>query len=201
MIVIPLVIVLTLFGYYKSKFIRKHNTKLYIISTILAILSFFFRNKVPFTEPFTQGYIGLSNLYIVMFIGALNNKSKLRVKIMGVRREYSIIGFILITPHALKYFFKFLNGSIPFEWFGVIPYLIMLPLFITSFIIIRKKLSHNAWKNIQKWAYLAYILIFIHLILVAKTPNLFVYIILFTPYLILKLVKELKLMILTKKRE
>lgn len=192
MITIPFIIVFSVLAFFQGKFIRKHNVVLYILFTILSIGSFITRYKIPFTEPFNQGYIGLSFLYIVMMAGALNDSSSLRKKLMGVRREYSIIGFILITPHGLKYLIEFLQGDIRFEWLGVIPYVIMIPLFITSFMIIRKRFTFQTWKNIQKFAYLVYILIFIHLIIVAEIPNLAVYIVLFVPYIILKLVKEFK---------
>lgn len=192
MITIPFVIIWTVLAYFQGKFIRKHNLKLYIGATILALVTFLLRYKVPIMEPFTQGYLGLSFLFIVMFTGALKNKSTLSKKLVGVRREYSIIGFILLTSHALKYLLEFLTGEIRFEWLGVIPYVIMLPLFIMSFMVIRKKFTFKVWKNIQRFSYIAYILIFVHLILVAEFPNLLVYFILFVPYIILKLVKEFK---------
>lgn len=193
MITIPFIILFTLLAYFKGAFIRKHNTVLYIIALLFAIATFITRYKIPLTEPFTQGYLGLSLLYIVMMAGALQNTMKLRKRIMGVRREYSIIGFILLTPHALKYLIEFLQGTIRFEWFGVIPFAIMIPLFITSFMVVRKKMTQKAWKKLQQFAYIAYILIFVHLIVVAKMPNLIVYIVLFTPYIIMKPLKEFKL--------
>jgi len=191
MITVPFIIVLTVLAVNFGKLIRKQNVKLYIGFFVLAVLSFILRYKLLFTEPINQGYLGFSFLYIVMFTGALKKKSKLRIKLMSIRREYSIIGFILLTPHSLKYLFEFFNKEIRFEWFGVIPYLIMLPLFITSFMVIRKRMTQRAWVNIQRYAYIAYILIFIHLIIVAEIPNLAVYIVLFVPYIILKLFIEI----------
>lgn len=192
MITIPFVIVLIVFAVYQGKWIRKNNVKLYVMFTALSIISFLTRTKIPITEPFTQGYLGLSFLYVVMIAGAIENKSSIRKSILGVRREYSIIGFILISSHSLKYLSEFLLGDIRFEWFGVIPYVIMIPLFITSFMVIRRKLTLSTWKYIQKYAYVVYILIFIHLIVVAELPNLAVYILLFTPYILLKSIKEIK---------
>ena len=191
MITVPFIIVLTVLAVNFGKLIRKQNVKLYIGFFVLAVLSFILRYKLPFTEPINQGYLGFSFLYIVMFTGALKKKSKLRIKLMSIRREYSIIGFILLTPHSLKYLFEFFNKEIRFEWFGVIPYLIMLPLFITSFMVIRKRMTQRAWVNIQRYAYIAYILIFIHLIIVAEFPNLAIYIVLFMPYITLKLFIEI----------
>lgn len=190
MITIPFIIVFTLLAVYKGNFIRKHNVKLYIGATILAIVAFVLKDKVPITKPFTDGFLGFSFLYIVMFTGALKNKSPLSKKLMAIRREYSIIGFIFLSTHTSKFLIKFLQGEVRFEWFGVIPYAIMLPLFVTSFMVFRKKFTYTTWKKIQQFAYIAYILIFVHLIIVSEIPNLLIYIVLFVPYIVLKLRKE-----------
>ncbi len=194
MIVVPFVIIFTLLAFYQGKFIRKHNVKFYIGASILSVIAFLIADKVKIVEPFIQGYFGLSLLYIVMVTGALNKKSKLSSKLAGVRREYSIIGFILLTPHSLNYFIEFLSDITKIqEWLGIVAYAIMVPLFITSFMVFRKKFTFKGWKKLQRWAYLSYILIFLHLILVAKMPNLVIYIVLFTPYIYFKIVKELKI--------
>ena len=111
MITVPFILVFTILAYFQGKFIRKHNVKLYLIFTILSVGAFVLRYKLPLTEPFNQGYIGLSFLYVVMVAGALKDHSRLRKKLMGIRREYSIIGFILITPHGLKYLIEFLQAK------------------------------------------------------------------------------------------
>jgi DMSO/TMAO reductase YedYZ heme-binding membrane subunit len=192
MIAIIFVIVFTVAAVFQGKFIRKHNTKLYALFTILSIAAFITRYNLPITEPFVQGYLGFSFLYIVMVAGALKKGSTLRKKLMGVRREYSIIGFIIMSSHGLKYLIEFLRGDIRFEWLGVIPYVIMIPLFITSFMFVRKKFTIQTWKKIQQFAYIVYIFIFVHLIIVAELPNLAVYIVLFVPYIVIKPVKEFK---------
>ena len=192
MIVVIFVALLTLLAVYKGKWVRKQNLKLYIGAIVLGIIAFLLEDKVKLFEPFVQGFLGLSFFYIVMMTGALKKKSKLRIKYAGIRREYSILGFIFITPHALKYFVEYLNGEIALEWWGVATYLVMLPLFITSFMVIRKKMSRNAWVYLQKLAYVSYITLFIHLILNASnTPNLVVYLLLFVPYISMKIYREI----------
>jgi|LGOV01.1.fsa_nt_gb DMSO/TMAO reductase YedYZ heme-binding membrane subunit len=201
MIVIVFVILLSLVAVYHNKFIRKHNLKIYIGATLLSILIFLVRDKMPLSEPFVQGYLGLAFLYIVMITGILKNKSKLKTSFMSIRREYSIIGFIFLTPHALKYLFEYLHGEVRFEWFGVIPFAIMIPLFITSFMVIRKKFTYATWKRIQRYAYIAYILTFIHLLLVSEMPSLLVYLVLFAPYIIMKPIIEYKKIVLKNSKQ
>ncbi len=194
MIAILFVAIFVLLAIYQGKWIRKHNKLLYIGATILAIVTYFLIDKATIVEPFIQGFLGLSLLYIVMFTGALKDKSKLKVKLMAVRREFSILGFIFISTHGIRYFLQYFGDSPAIErLLGVAAFVIMAPLFITSFMVIRKKMKRKTWVQLQSLAYIVYILIFVHIILVANNPiNLIVYIVLFVPYFIFKIIKEVK---------
>lgn len=192
MIVLAFLILLTILAIYASKFIRKHNVKIYIFLTILSILAFIFKD-VAITTPIMQGFLGLSFFYVVMITGAIDKKYKIKAKFMGLRREYSIIGFIVITPHALNYTLEGLNGTRSLEWFGIISFVLMIPLFITSFLIIRKKMKPKTWNLIQSAAYIIYILLFIHLILnYTQKINLILYLVIFLFYFVLKFIYEIK---------
>ena len=190
MIILVFVTLLTLLAVYKGKFIRKHNVKLYIGTTIFGVIAFIMQDKVKVFDPFMEGFVGLSFFYIVMVTGALKDKSKLKIKLAGIRREYSIIGFILITPHATKYLLEYLQGDISLELPALISYGIMIPLFITSFYSIRKKMSRNAWVQLQRLAYISYIFLFLHLFTIADNPNKIIYIVLFIPYFAVKIYRE-----------
>lgn len=190
MIVAAFLIILTLLAIYANKLIRKHNVKLYFLALILSVLSFIFKDHI-LAMPFIKGFLGLSFFYIVMITGAFKNKSKLRNKFMGIRREYSIIGFIVISPHALHYILLALDGTRALEWYGFIAFLIMIPLFVTSFLSVRKKMKLSSWKLLQKTAYVVYILLFIHLILHYSKPiNLVLYLVIFVFYFVLKIIYE-----------
>jgi methionine sulfoxide reductase heme-binding subunit len=191
-IVLAFLIILTILAFIAGKFIRKHNVTIYIFATILSILSFIFKDKF-ITEPIMQGFLGLSFFYIVMITGAIDKKHKIKAKLMGLRREYSIIGFIVISPHALNYTLQGLDGTRSLEWFGIISFVLMIPLFITSFLKIRKMMKAKTWNLIQSAAYVIYWLLFIHLILnYTKTINLILYIVIFSFYFVLKIIFEVK---------
>ena len=73
------------------------------------------------------------------------------------------------------------------ELLGLVAYVIMIPLFITSFKWIRKKFTFMGWKRLQNLAYFVYVIMFVHLFLAASLPiNKILYLILFVPYLIYK---------------
>ena len=179
MIVAAFLVILTLLAFYANRFIKKHSIILFVLATVLSVVAFVFKDH-PLAVPFIKGFLGLSLFYIVMLTGALKAKSKLRIKFMSVRKEYSIIGFIVISPHALYHIIEWLSGNSNIEWYGLISFLLMVPLFITSFTVIRKKMKHTNWKLLQKLAYLVYLLLFIHLILnFTKQINLILYLLMF----------------------
>lgn len=192
MIVLAFLIILTILAFFADKFIRKHNVKIYIVATIISILAFILQDKA-FTTPIMQGFLGLSFFYIVMITGAIDKKYKIKAKFLGLRREYSIIGFIVIAPHALKYTLQGLNGTIALEWFGIISFVLMIPLFVTSFLKIRRKMKARTWNSIQSAAYIIYILLFIHLILnYTLKINLILYLVIFIFYFVMKMIYEIK---------
>jgi DMSO/TMAO reductase YedYZ heme-binding membrane subunit len=193
MITLPFIIIFTILAYKFSKQIRRYSVFLFILALLISIVAFL-NGNIPFFKPITQGYIGLALFYIVMITGALN-KNKLRIELSKVRKEYSILGFILITPHAFKYLLMYLSNDISIPIFGIIVYVIMIPLFITSFTLIRKQFTYQNWKKLQSLSYIVYILLFVHLINVRSTlepMNVVLYIILFIVYFVLKLKYEMK---------
>lgn len=194
MITLPFIIVFSILAYKFPKIIRKYDRVIYIAILLLAILAFVLQ-QVPIFKPINQGYIGLSLFYIVMITGALPKKCKLRIQFSKVRKEFSIIGFILVTPHGLKYLLQFLNGEIDIPIYGIIVFILMIPLFITSFGFFRKKFTYSNWKKLQSLSYLIYLGLFIHMINVSDTIekiNFILYIVLFTTYFILKITFEIK---------
>lgn len=174
-----------LFGvlaYFFSKGIRKHFN-IILVGTIILSSVFFFIDL----EFATQGFLGLGLFVVVMYAGAFRKGSEVNKRLRSVRKEYSILGFLVLLPHAIKYLLEFLDGSYPVEWFGIIGYAVMIPLFIISFTKIKKKMKIKTWFKIQKWAYLAYLTIFIHLLVIGDSDHITAYIVIFGFYSLLKL--------------
>ncbi|MCF7923649.1 MAG: ferric reductase-like transmembrane domain-containing protein [Candidatus Izimaplasma sp.] len=168
MITLIILILLSTLIYFKPKFIKKNKTLLYIIFTVVSIIAFIFNDIFIFT-PWIKGFLGLAIFYLVMLTGALPNW-QFKKNLMTTRTELSIIGFIVITPHAIYYLIEIIKGTQSITYFAIAAYLIMIPLFITSFITIRKKMSNKTWKNLQKLAYIVYLLLFIHIIIHYSLP-------------------------------
>lgn len=190
MLALILVIIFTSLGFYFGPSIRKSFTLTTVILTVISVLATLW-SEFPLLKPLYQGFVGLSFFYVVMMTGTFSLKSTLRKKLNGVRKEYSIYGFISLTPHALKYLWAWIQGSETFEWWGVLAFVIMIPLFITSFYLVRKKMTPKGWKQLQQLAYLSYGLLFVHVILrYTETINLVVYLVMIVSYVGFKLTYE-----------
>lgn len=179
--------IITTISYKYPKFFSK-DLILYMIALIVATTGAIFYNET-WTFLVTKGIIGYGFLTVVMFVGVLPNKWTVSRNIKRYRGVFSIIGFILISPHALLRIFGLL-GSV--NIYGIAAYVIMIPLTIISFKLIRKEISPKDWFTIQKAAYGVYAVLFIHLMVVAAWPDKVVYGILLTLYINNKLIKEFR---------
>lgn len=170
-------------------FIKKNSKNIYVFSVFLALVTCFIgynsKNlgivKESFISDilvyFTKGFIPTAIFVVVMFTGALNNKFEITKKLIKIRGELSIIASILIFSHIGLYLLKFFQNFLPklfsgkeiaFKSFvinisGIIAFQIMIPLFVTSFIWIRKKMNGKRWKTLQNFSYIFYLLIYIHI--------------------------------------
>jgi len=189
MIYVVTIFPLVLYAFFFHKFIRKFEFIHYIVVGIIA-LAFGVSEGHNF---FNEGFLGVSFFLIVMFTGVLS-KGKLKRNLSQIRAQYAIIGFILISGHALPYLFYLLEEGLIFIHltipFGIICYVLFVPLFITSFMIIRRRMTFTQWKRIHKFAYLEYGLMFFHLFLINNSRQIF-YLVIFVIYTILKVISVL----------
>jgi DMSO/TMAO reductase YedYZ heme-binding membrane subunit len=149
-------------------------------------------NKIPFLGGILRDYIhmgtfGFPLLIIIMYTGALNPKITWMKKLLFIRKELSIIsGFpvfahslIRVTnnfPNSLRFFTDkeeyMATAKITNEWgagisnfslaLGIVLVIIFIPLWVTSFDSIHKRMGNVKWKKLQKWSYVLYALLFIH---------------------------------------
>ena len=219
LISIMIAIVLVAIG---RDFIKKHSKLCYIIATILSTLlvigvytgaiaklpSSFSNTILPY---FTKSTFATALFVIVMYTGAFKNGSSLIKFLMPIRAELSIIASILTLAHNISFgknhfvqLFTNPSSMAPNMLIAAIISLIliaiMVPLMITSFPTIRKKMGAKKWKKLQKSAYIFYALIYAHVMLimvpVAKKGvssyvlNVLVYSIVFLTYGAMRIRKE-----------
>jgi len=148
--------------------------------------------RVPVLGEILRDYIHMGSfghplLIIIMYTGALDPKFSWVKKLYSIRKELSIIsGFPVLThsivrivgnlPDSLKFFTnkaEYLENTIvaselgagisSFSFvLGVVMVAIYLPLWVTSFDFVRKRMGGVQWKKLQKWSYVLYVTLFIH---------------------------------------
>ena len=200
----------------------------YIISLLIIIASYsgaissfppFIKNNIM--PLFTKSTFATSIFVVVMYTGALKNGSKLMKILMPIRAELSIIASILTLAHNIsfgRYHFVtlFTNpksmslNMILAAIISIILIAIMIPLMITSFPMIRKKMKYKSWKMLQRSAYAFYGLIYIHVMLImlpiAKCGNLqyilnvLIYSLVFLIYATMRVNKALNKKVFNKSR-
>lgn len=200
-----------------DKAIKKHPQAFYIGTAAIALffVIFEFPNSNGFTKNyilaiFQKGILATAIFVIVMFTGALKKGSYLIKKLMPIRAQLSIIASILIFIHGVScgkiYIVRLFTAfnSMPavqviFVFFSIVMLVIMVPLAVISFKKIRKKMNAKRWKDIQRFAYVFYGLIYLHVLLIYLASaqkgntkniiNIIVYSIVFISYAVMRIRK------------
>ena len=165
----------------------------------------------------SHGAFASALFIIVMYMGALPNGTKAIKRLMPIRAELSIMASLLVLGHNIAYgrtYFvrlftdtsKMSTAQMLAAICSLIMIAIMLPLMITSFQAVRKKMKPKSWKKLQRSAYVFYGLIYVHTMLLyvpmvqagrsAYIVNVIVYSLIFISYAGMRIRKEL----LKKKR-
>ncbi len=168
--------------------------------------------NVYFMNMFSRGIFTTATFMVVMYLGVITKHNKLSRKLMSVRGEISIIGSLLTLSHnvvfGVKYFPMLFTNPKAMPTRELIASTItlcllamLIPLFVTSFKSVRRKMSGKTWKKIQRFAYLFYGLIYVHVMLimlpVATTGNsqyilnVLIYSLVFITYAVMRINKAL----------
>lgn len=162
--------------------IKKYPWIFYILTVFIVVV---FSSQILFSVapvlarilyPYLQRcLIAFGLLTLVMFIGVLPEGSAVRRYFVPIRGELSIIASILTLPHILNYLnsylTQFISGFTGMTSLTILSFLIsfvlvviLVPLCITSFNAVRRRIAPHTWKRIQKLAYPFYFLILLHIL-------------------------------------
>ncbi len=175
----------TAFSWFGAKAIKRHAVSFYIGALVMAAVIVYCGwtgVKFPswfqtwFWQPFSKGAFATALFIVVMYMAVLPNGSAAIKRLMPIRAELSIIASILTLAHNTSfgkyYFVKLFTDPASLSTprllaaiCSVIMICILLPLFITSFKTVRRRMNAKRWKKLQRWAYLFYALIYIHIML------------------------------------
>ncbi|MBQ8162715.1 MAG: FMN-binding protein [Clostridia bacterium] len=190
MVLLCSLVIASLLVFCAKDFLRKHQGLCYVICLCisLAVVAVVWSGAAqglsgfPLTlaNVFLQGGLAGALFIYIMYAGAVPDKSILKRQVMPIRGILSIMASILTLGHNVAYgrnYFSllFLDAAslrvnvLLAAICSVVMILITLPLFVTSFICIRKKMQPKKWKRLQRLAYVFYALMFIHVLLLNTT--------------------------------
>lgn len=201
-----------------EKPVKKRPVIFYGATVVIAVLSLATGLMIPAKSlPAPLSYILYTILargtlagaiFLLVMAASVLPNSKVKQFLMRQRGEMAIIASLFTLIHNIAYgkwyFVKiFTNPSLlsPYELAAAILSLMMIllliPLTITSFQRVRKRIKAPAWKKLQRWSYLFYGLLFIHISLIFSGPirmgrrgyilDLAIYALLYLIYLVLRI--------------
>ena len=177
-------IVAFVFGSSIKRFARLY----YAVAVILDILFLICTSvtvptwlRVYILFMFQSNTLAMGFFIIVMYTGVLSEKLSIKKFLVSIRAELSIIASILCVGHVVvygaSYFQQLIEAALHMPavrlWATIVALLLVLlliPLAITSFKAIRARMAPQAWKRLQKLAYLFFALIFVHILFYLLPP-------------------------------
>ena len=181
MIVILALICSLAFFHFFGKALKKKPAVLYGICILLSLVSIFYPREggLPFLDFFfkkimQRGVLAGSLFIWVMLAPVLPKSFSGRKTIYLLRGEMAICASLITLAHNLafggKYFGALFLGQghislmeLHAAIVSCLMILLLIPLTITSFQTVRRKMQAKTWKKLQNWSYLFYLLLYLHI--------------------------------------
>ena len=181
MIVILALICSLAFFHFFGKALKKKPAVLYGICILLSLVSIFYPREggLPFLDFFfkkimQRGVLAGSLFIWVMLAPVLPKSFSGRKTIYLLRGEMAICASLITLAHSLafggKYFGALFLGQghislmeLHAAIVSCLMILLLIPLTITSFQTVRRKMQGKSWKKLQNWSYLFYLLLYLHI--------------------------------------
>ena len=127
----------------------------------------------PLTLLMGKCVLSLALFVVVMYIGVFAKGSKVHQWLKPVRSELSIIACILACGHMAVYLGSYaprLGGTLGVNVVSALVValallVLLLVLGVTSFAFVKRRMRTDSWKRLQRWAYVFFGLVYVHLML------------------------------------
>lgn len=164
-----------------GKALKKKPAVLYGICILLSLVSIFYPREggIPFLDFFfkkimQRGVLAGSLFIWVMLAPVLPKSFSGRKTIYLLRGEMAICASLITLAHNLafggKYFGALFLGQghislmeLHAAIVSCLMILLLIPLTVTSFQAVRRKMQGKTWKELQNWSYLFYLLLYLHI--------------------------------------
>ena len=179
-VILTLICSLAFFRFF-GKALKKKPAVLYGICILLSLVSIFYPREggLPFLDFFfkkimQRGVLAGSLFIWVMLAPVLPKSFSGRKTIYLLRGEMAICASLITLAHNLafggKYFGALFFGQghislmeLHAAIVSCLMILLLIPLTITSFQTVRRKMQAKTWKKLQNWSYLFYLLLYLHI--------------------------------------
>ena len=181
-----MIVILTLlcslaFFHFFGKAVKKKPAVLYGICILLSLVSIFYPREggLPFLDFFfkkimQRGILAGSLFTLMMIAPVLPKRFSGRKTIYLLRGEMAICASLITLAHNLafggKYFGAVFFGQghislmeLHAAIVSCLMILLLIPLTISSFQTVRRKMQAKTWKKLQNWSYLFYLLLYLHI--------------------------------------
>lgn len=127
----------------------------------------------PLTLLMGKCVLSLALFVVVMYIGVFAKGSKVHQWLKPVRSELSILACILACGHMAVYLGSYvprLGGTLGANVLSALVValallVLLLVLGVTSFGFVKRRMRTDSWKRLQRWAYVFFGLVYVHLML------------------------------------
>ena len=127
----------------------------------------------PLTLLMGKCMLSLALFVVVMYIGVFAKGSRVHQWLKPVRAELSILACILACGHMAVYLASYaprLGGAMGANVLSALVValallVLLLVLGVTSFGFVKKHMRTESWKRLQRWAYVFFGLVYVHLML------------------------------------
>ena len=127
----------------------------------------------PLTLLMGKCMLSLALFVVVMYIGVFAKGSRAHQWLKPVRAELSILACILACGHMAVYLASYaprLGGAMGANVLSALVValallVLLLVLGVTSFGFVKKHMRTESWKRLQRWAYVFFGLVYVHLML------------------------------------
>ena len=179
-VILALICSLAFFRFF-GKALKKKPAVLYGICILLSLVSIFYPRGggLPFLDFFfkkimQRGVLAGSLFIWVMLAPVLPKSFSGRKTIYLLRGEMAICASLITLAHNLafggKYFGALFLGQghislmeLHAAIVSCLMILLLIPLTVTSFQAVRRKMQGKTWKELQNWSYLFYLLLYLHI--------------------------------------
>lgn len=158
----------------------------------------------PLTLLMGKCMLSLALFVVVMYIGVFAKGSRVHQWLKPVRAELSILACILACGHMAVYLASYaprLGGAMGANVLSALVValallVLLLVLGVTSFGFVKKHMRTESWKRLQRWAYVFFGLVYVHLMLMlapaasqggeAAVASVVMYTVIFGAYAVLR---------------